>query len=128
MSVRATLLSPFAAATASAPAVAQNTNAEPIFHVAIFRFDRAHLDTAMQAFHALAAATRREPGNLGYDTYRGIDDPQAFYVVERWASRNAPPITNEPRRFSSTASACSGASALCMTPSPDRPSTFQDSE
>jgi quinol monooxygenase YgiN len=89
MSLRAILLSLVTAATASAPAVAQNTNVAPIFHVAIFRFDRAHLDTAMQAFHALAAATRREPGNVGYDIYRGIDDPQAFYVVERWASRNA---------------------------------------
>jgi quinol monooxygenase YgiN len=30
--------------------------------------------------------TRREPGNLGYDVYRGQDDDQVFYIVEHWAS------------------------------------------
>jgi quinol monooxygenase YgiN len=40
----------------------------------------------MAAFHALASASRRESGNLGYDIYRGIDDNQEFYIVEHWAS------------------------------------------
>jgi quinol monooxygenase YgiN len=57
-----------------------------IFHVAIFRFGKEHLDDAMAAFRALAAASRLESGNLSYNIYRGIDDEQEFYVVEHWAS------------------------------------------
>jgi quinol monooxygenase YgiN len=57
-----------------------------IFHVAIFRFTKEHVNDAIAAFHALASASRRDPGNLGYDIYRGIDDNQEFYVVEHWAS------------------------------------------
>jgi quinol monooxygenase YgiN len=57
-----------------------------IFHVAIFRITKEHLNDAMAAFRALAAASRREPGNLRYGIYRGIDDDQEFYVVEHWAS------------------------------------------
>jgi quinol monooxygenase YgiN len=40
----------------------------------------------MAAFRALATAARREPGNLSYNIYRGIDDEQEFYVVEHWVS------------------------------------------
>ena len=43
----------------------------------------------MAAFRAIAAATRREPGNLAYDVYRGTDDDQEFYIVEHWASPEA---------------------------------------
>ena len=57
-----------------------------IFHVAIFRFPKEHVNDAMAAFRALASASRRESGNLGYDIYRGIDDNQEFYIVEHWAS------------------------------------------
>jgi quinol monooxygenase YgiN len=55
-----------------------------IFHVAIFRFVKEHVNDAMAAFHALASASRRESGNLGYDMYRGVDDNQEFYIVEHW--------------------------------------------
>lgn len=51
-----------------------------IFHVAIFRFAKEHVNDAVTAFHALASASRRESGNLRYDIYRGIDDDQEFYV------------------------------------------------
>jgi quinol monooxygenase YgiN len=57
-----------------------------IFHVAIFRFGKEHVDDALAAFRALASVTRRESGCLRYDIYRGIDDDQEFYVVEHWAS------------------------------------------
>jgi len=57
-----------------------------IFHVAIFRFAKEHVEDAIVAFHALASASRKESGNLRYDIYRGIDDDQEFYVVEHWAS------------------------------------------
>jgi len=97
MLLRATIFSLAAAAAeaaaASAPAVAQAVaqaaSGQAISHVAVFRFDRTHLDAAIQAFHALAVASRRDAGNLAYDIYRGTDDPQEFYVVERWASQGA---------------------------------------
>jgi quinol monooxygenase YgiN len=62
------------------------TGGDEIFHVAIFRFAKEHLNDAMAAFRELASATRRESGNLQYDIYRGINDDQEFYVVEHWAS------------------------------------------
>jgi quinol monooxygenase YgiN len=73
-----------AAAAASSQASAAGGN--DIFHVAIFRFGKEHVDDAMSAFRAIAAASRRESGNLGYNIYRGIDDEQEFYIVEHWAS------------------------------------------
>ncbi|MGB8938421.1 MAG: antibiotic biosynthesis monooxygenase family protein [Candidatus Nitrosopolaris sp.] len=57
-----------------------------IYHVAIFRFAKEHVNDAMAAFRALASASRRESGNLGYDIYRGIDDDKEFYIAEHWAS------------------------------------------
>lgn len=57
-----------------------------IFHVAIFRFAKEHVNDARAAFRALASASRRESGNRGYDIYRGTEDDQTFYVVEHWAS------------------------------------------
>ena|SRR5208282_680044 len=60
-----------------------------IFHVAIFRFAKEHVNDATVAFRALASASRKERGNLAYNIYRGIDDDQEFYVVEHWASAAA---------------------------------------
>jgi quinol monooxygenase YgiN len=57
-----------------------------IFHVAIFRFTREHINDVTAAFRALATASRRDAGNLSYDIYRGIDDDLDFYIVEHWAS------------------------------------------
>ncbi|MGA9150184.1 MAG: putative quinol monooxygenase [Candidatus Nitrosopolaris sp.] len=68
---------------------ASAAGSKEIFHVAIFRFAKEHVNDAMAAFHALASASRRESGNLGYDIYRGIDDDQEFYIVEHWASPEA---------------------------------------
>jgi hypothetical protein len=51
-----------------------------VSHVAIFRFEKEHVDDAMTAFRTLASSSRRDPGNLRYDIYRGIDDDQDFYV------------------------------------------------
>ena len=76
-----------AAAVASSPANAAGS--EDIFHVAIFRFAKERLDDAVAAFRAMASATRQEPGNLGYDIFRGIEDEQEFYIVEHWASAAA---------------------------------------
>ena len=81
------LLAVAAAATLSTQARA--ADGQDVFHVAIFRFDKEHLDTAMQAFRIMASATRQEPGNLAYNLYRGIDDDMEFYIVEHWASPEA---------------------------------------
>lgn len=74
-----------AAAAASSQASAAAGGNE-IFHVALFRFPKERVNEAMAAFRELASASRRDPGNLGYNIYRGTDDDQAFYVVEHWAS------------------------------------------
>jgi len=74
-----------AAAAASSQASAAPGRGD-VFHVAIFHFPKGRLNAAMAAFRQLASASRRDPGNLGYDVYRGTDDDQGFYVVEHWAS------------------------------------------
>lgn len=74
-----------AAAAASSQARAARSGDE-IFHVAIFRFAKGNLNDAIAALRALAAASRRESGNLRYDIYREIDDDLEFYIVEHWAS------------------------------------------
>lgn len=66
--------------TASSQASAAGGN--DIFHVAVFRFAKEHVSYAVEAFRALASASRQESGNLRYDIYRGIEDDQVFYVVE----------------------------------------------
>jgi quinol monooxygenase YgiN len=77
-----------AAAVASSQANAA-AGGDDIFHVAIFRFAKENLNDVMAAFRALVSASRKDPGNLSYDVYRGIDDDQEFYVVEHWASPEA---------------------------------------
>ena len=73
-------------AAAAVSSQAHAAGGEDIFHVAIFRFGKEYVNDAMAAFRALAAAARKESGNLSYDLFRGIDDDQEFYVVEHWAS------------------------------------------
>jgi quinol monooxygenase YgiN len=73
-------------AAAAASSQASAAGGHDIFHVAIFRFAKEHVNDAMAAFHALASVSRRESGNLGYNIYRGINDGQEFYIVEHWAS------------------------------------------
>ena len=79
-------------ASAAAAGSSQGSGAasgNEIFHAAIFRFAKEHVDDAIAAFHALASASRKESGNIRYEIYRGIDDNQEFYVVEHWASPTA---------------------------------------
>jgi quinol monooxygenase YgiN len=85
---RKRFLTPGAAAAASSQPRGA-AGGDEIFHVAIFRFAKGHINHAMAAFRALASASRRESGNLGYDIYRALADDQEFYVVEHWASAAA---------------------------------------
>jgi quinol monooxygenase YgiN len=72
--------------TASSQGSAAAAGDNEIFHVAIFRFPKEHVNDAMAALCVLASASRGISGNLGYNIYRGIDDDQEFYIVEHWAS------------------------------------------
>jgi quinol monooxygenase YgiN len=38
---------------------------------------------------ALVDAARTEPGNLAFDAYRSFRDPNAYVLLERYASRDA---------------------------------------
>jgi quinol monooxygenase YgiN len=80
------LTEPVMAVSSQASAAGGGTE---IFHAAIFRFAKEHVSEALAAFRALASASRRDPGNLAYDVYRGIDDDRELYVVEHWASPEA---------------------------------------
>jgi len=84
--INVSTLTAAAAASSQASAAADGND---VFHVAIFRFGKEHVDDAMAAFRALATASRRGAGNLSYNIYRGIDDEQEFYVVEHWVSAAA---------------------------------------
>jgi quinol monooxygenase YgiN len=83
---RASFLTLAAAAAASSRANAATGGGDAVFHVAIFRFDKEHVNEAMAALHTLASSSRKDAGNISYDIYRGIDDDREFYVVEHWAS------------------------------------------
>ena len=41
------------------------------------------------ALRALIPPTRRDPGYIGYDLHRDLDDPRAFVFYETWESRAA---------------------------------------
>ena len=105
---RRSFLTLAAAAAASSQASAA-AGGNDIFHVAIFRFAKENVNDAMAAFRALATASRREPGNLSYDIYRGIDDDQEFYVVEHWASPAALAAHERMRHSSTSVKTCGEA-------------------
>jgi quinol monooxygenase YgiN len=53
---------------------------------------RVHADDVQKlrdAAFALAAATRREPGNLAYAFAEDVNEPGLFHIVERWESEAA---------------------------------------
>ena len=85
---RANFLTLLAAAALSSRADGAAVGDE-IFHVAIFRFAKEHVDDAVSAFRALASASRKDSGNLRYDIYRGTDNDLEFYITEHWAAQAA---------------------------------------
>ncbi|HEX2777421.1 MAG TPA: putative quinol monooxygenase [Candidatus Acidoferrales bacterium] len=74
------------AASALSSRAGSAAGSDEIFHVAIFRFAKEHVDDAIAAFHAIASASRKDSGNLRYDVYRGTDDDLEFYIAEHWTS------------------------------------------
>ena len=41
-------------------------------------------EVALKAMSVMGVETRKEPGCLHYRFYHDIDDPNAFFVYERW--------------------------------------------
>jgi quinol monooxygenase YgiN len=56
-------------------------------------------DEVLALLPQLAAATRAEPGNLGFEIYRGTEDPNAVILLERYASREAFAAHRESAHF-----------------------------
>ena len=56
-------------------------------------------DEVLALLPQLAAATREEPGNLGFEIYRGTEDPHAVILLERYASREAFTAHRESAHF-----------------------------
>jgi quinol monooxygenase YgiN len=56
-------------------------------------------DEVLALLPQLAAATREEPGNLGFEIYCGTEDPNAVILLERYASREAFAAHRESAHF-----------------------------
>lgn len=48
-----------------------------------------HRQRVLEAFEAIALKTHAEEGCLGWAIHQGVDDPNEFIEVSRWASANA---------------------------------------
>ena len=46
-------------------------------------------DEVLPLVHELVEAARSEPGNLAFDAYRSLHDPEAYVLLERYVSREA---------------------------------------
>jgi quinol monooxygenase YgiN len=56
-------------------------------------------DEVLALLAQLAAASREEPGNLGFEIYRGTEDPNAVILLERYASGEAFAAHRESAHF-----------------------------
>ncbi|MFI8437749.1 putative quinol monooxygenase [Streptomyces sp. NPDC079020] len=54
--------------------------------VARYRTEPGEEDTVLSLLDAMAAASREEPGNLGYRVHQGIEDPRAIVLYEEYAT------------------------------------------
>ncbi|MFE3947168.1 putative quinol monooxygenase [Streptomyces sp. NPDC059118] len=54
--------------------------------VARYRTKDGAQDTVLPLLDTVAAASRREPGNLAYRVHQGTEDPQAVVLYEEYAS------------------------------------------
>jgi quinol monooxygenase YgiN len=57
--------------------------------VARYMVGEGHESTVARLLQKNAEASRAEPGCLEFSVYRGIDDPRAFLLYERYASEEA---------------------------------------
>ncbi|GAA2428559.1 hypothetical protein GCM10010433_30690 [Streptomyces pulveraceus] len=56
--------------------------------VARYRTKDGAQDTVLPLLDTVAAASRREPGNLAYRVHQGTEDPQAVVLYEEYASED----------------------------------------
>ncbi|MGY3678849.1 putative quinol monooxygenase [Streptomyces sp. TE33382] len=54
--------------------------------VARYRTEPGEEDTVLSLLDAMAAASREEPGNLGYRVHQGIEDHRAIVLYEEYAT------------------------------------------
>ena len=57
--------------------------------IARYTIREGHEEEVLALLPRLAAAARTEPGNLGFDHFRGLDDSRRVVLLERYASREA---------------------------------------
>lgn len=56
-----------------------------MFHVvARYGVKQGMVEDVLDRLAEMAAATRREPGNVSYDFYRGIEDPGQIVILEAY--------------------------------------------
>ncbi|NMO01410.1 antibiotic biosynthesis monooxygenase [Gordonia sp. TBRC 11910] len=60
-----------------------------IFIVVKFNVGDDHLDTWLTRTAAFTEATRAEPGNLWFDWFQSVEDPNEFALVEAFADAEA---------------------------------------
>ena len=56
-------------------------------------------DEVLALLPQLAAASRAEPGNLGYEIHRSVEDPLRVVLLERYVSREALDAHRETEHF-----------------------------
>lgn len=56
-------------------------------------------DEVLALVEQLVDAARAEPGNLAFEVYRGVRDPQTYVLLERYASREAVAAHRGSRHF-----------------------------
>ncbi|GAA3475783.1 putative quinol monooxygenase [Streptomyces yanii] len=54
--------------------------------VARYRTQAGAENTVLSLLDTMAAASRKEPGNLAYQVHQGTEDPQAIVLYEEYAS------------------------------------------
>ncbi|MFD9425000.1 MULTISPECIES: putative quinol monooxygenase [unclassified Streptomyces] len=54
--------------------------------VARYRTRSGEENTVLTLLDSMAAASREEPGNLGYRVHQGIEDPRAIVLYEEYAT------------------------------------------
>lgn len=55
--------------------------------VIALRFKHTHKEAALEAIRKCQEITRKEPGCEFYDLWHDRDDPQLYYLLERWTQQ-----------------------------------------
>lgn len=58
--------------------------AEPVVVVAHWQTTEAEISTVLSNIYALQPKSLAEPGCLGYEAFRSLDDPTSLVLIERY--------------------------------------------